>query len=112
MKITGPGLGFDASGTFGGVLVFSKWKGINYGRLRVTPYNPKSNYQVGIRNTVTWGVLYWKGAYVAAAQKTWWNTYAEGMGMSGFNRFMKYFVAGNYQALTGTFQYTGIPHPE
>ncbi len=30
------------------------------------------------RNTITKGVMYFtKGDYVAAAQKTWWNTYGE-----------------------------------
>lgn len=43
MKLTGPGMSLDASGTFGKTLVFSKWKGKNYGRLRVTPMNPKTD---------------------------------------------------------------------
>jgi len=81
--------------------------------MRVKPYNPKSDYQSGIRDTLTWGVLYFtKGDYVAAAQKTWWNTYAEGTNMSGFNRFMKYFVADNYDEDSGTFIYADIPDPQ
>jgi hypothetical protein len=93
--------------------VYSAWKGLNYARLSVTPYNPKSDYQTGIRDTLTWGVLYFtKGDYVAAASKTWWNTYAEGTNMSGFNRFMKFFVASNYDEDTGTFIYAAIPDPQ
>ena len=79
----------------------------------MTPYNPKSSYQTGIRDTMTWAVLYFtKGAYVAAAQKTWWDTYAEGTNQSGFNRFVKFFVAGNYDGDTGTFIYASVPDPQ
>ena len=112
-RLTGPLLSLDASGSIWGTVVYSKWKGLNYARLSVTPYNPKSDYQTGIRNTITLGVLYFtKGDYVAAAQKTWWNTYAEGTNMSGINRFMKYFVALNYDSDTGSFIYAGIPDPQ
>jgi len=112
-RLTGPLLSLDASGSIFGTLVYSKWKGLNYARLSVTPYNPKSAYQVGIRDTMSFGVMYFtKGAYVAAAQKTWWNTYAEGTNQSGINRFIKNFVALNYDAATGTFIYAGIPDPQ
>lgn len=112
-RLTGPLLSLDASGSIWGTVVYSKWKGLNYARLSVTPYNPKSDYQTGIRNTISFGVLYFsKGDYVAAAQKTWWNTYAEGTNMSGINRFMKFFVALNYDSATGSFIYGGIPDPQ
>lgn len=111
-KLTGPVLSLDASGTIAGTVTYSKWKGQNYARLRVKPYNPKSDYQVGIRNTQTWGVHYFtKGDYVTASQKTWWNTYAEGSGMSGWNRFLSQFIAANYDADSGTFIYGGVPNP-
>ncbi len=103
-----------ASKTLGDTLVFSQWKGRYYVRLRVDPYNPKSDYQTGIRNTLTKGVLYFtKGTYVAAAAKTWWNTYgeAESPPVSGFNRFMRAFVALNFDGDTGSFMYAGIPEP-
>ncbi len=103
-----------ASKTLGDTLVFSQWKGRAYVRLKVTPYNPKSDYQTGIRSTMTWGVLYFtKGAYVAAAQKTWWNTYADAQTppVSGWNRFLNKFIALNYDSATGTFLFGGIPNP-
>lgn len=110
-RLTGPLLSLDASGSIFNTVVYSKWKGLNYARLSVTPYNPKSTAQVGIRDTVKWGVLYFtKGTYIAAAQKTWWNTYAEGTNMSGINRFMRFFVALNYTA--EAFTYAGIPQPQ
>ena len=112
-RLTGPLMSLDASGSIFGTIVYSKWKGINYARLSVTPYNPKSDYQMGIRNTVSKGVLYFtKGDYVSAAEKTWWNTYAEGTSMSGINRFMKFFVAANYDKDTGSFIFSGIPSPQ
>ena len=112
-RLTGPLFSLDARQTLGKTIVYSAWKGLNYARMRVIPYNPKSPYQTGIRNTVTKGVFYWKSTeYVTAAQKTWWNTYAEGTNMSGFNRFMKFFVASNYDGSTGTLIYGGVPDPE
>ena len=112
-RVTGPLFSLDARNTLARTIVYSAWKGLNYARLRVVPYNPKSDYQDGIRDTLTWGVLYFtKGSYVAAAQKTWWNTYAEGTNMSGFNRFMRFFVAANYDSGTGTFIYANIPSPQ
>ena len=112
-RVTGPLFSLDASQSLFKTLVYSKWKGLNYVRARVIPYNPKSGYQTGVRDTMTWGILYYtKGAYVAAAQKTWWNTYAEGTNMSGINRFMRFFVADNYDSGSGTFLYADIPDPQ
>jgi len=112
-RVTGPLFSLDARKSIWHTIVYSAWKGLNYVRLRVVPYNPKLPYQLAIRETLTWGVLYFtKGGYVAAAQKTWWNTYAEGTNMSGFNRFMKFFVATNYDSGTGTFTYKEIPDPQ
>jgi hypothetical protein len=112
-RLTGPLFSLDARQTLGNTIVYSAWKGLNYARLRVVPYNPKSDYQVGIRRTLTWGVLYFtKGSYVTASEKTWWNTYAEGTNESGFNRFMKFFIRLNYDEGTGSFIYKGIPKPQ
>jgi len=112
-RLTGPLFSLDARGSLWHTVVYSAWKGLNYARMRVTPYNPKSAYQQGIRDTLTWGVLYFtKGDYVADAQKTWWNTYAEGTNMSGINRFMRFFVADNFDKGSGTFIFAGIPDPQ
>lgn len=45
-------MSLDASGTVGHTAVFSKWKGRNYVRLRVTPKNPKSNDQAKTRTVL------------------------------------------------------------
>lgn len=48
-KVTGPLMSLDASGTVGNTTTFSKWKGRNYVRLRVTPMNPKTADQATSR---------------------------------------------------------------
>lgn len=48
-KVTGPLMSLDASGTVGKTCTFSKWKGRNYVRLRVTPMNPQSEGQQDAR---------------------------------------------------------------
>lgn len=51
-KATGPLFSMDASGKFGGALVFGKWKGRNTIRQLVTPANPNSTTQEAARNAV------------------------------------------------------------
>lgn len=51
-KVTAPLMSLDASGGFGGALVFGKWKGRNTVRQLVTPANPKSLSQESARNSV------------------------------------------------------------
>lgn len=112
-RLTGPLFSLDARQTLASTIVYSAWKGLNYARLRVIPYNPKTAAQVGIRDTITFAVLYFtKGTYVTASEKVWWNTYAEGTNQSGWNRFMKFFVAANYDTGTQAFVYDHIPQPQ
>lgn len=49
-KVTGPLMSMDASGAFGGALVFGKWKGRNTVHQLVTPSNPNSANQEAARN--------------------------------------------------------------
>ena len=51
-KVTGPLMSMDASGAFGGALVFGKWKGRPTVRQLVTPANPQSANQTIARNRV------------------------------------------------------------
>jgi len=48
-KVTGPLMSLDASGTVGKTATFSKWKGRNYVRLRVTPMNRQTSNQQDAR---------------------------------------------------------------
>lgn len=51
-KVTGPLMSMEASGAFGGALVFGKWKGRPTVRQLVIPANPKSINQTAARNYV------------------------------------------------------------
>lgn len=51
-KVTGPLMSMEASGAFGGALVFGKWKGRPTVRQLVIPSNPKSANQTVARNSV------------------------------------------------------------
>ena len=51
-KVTGPLMSMEASGAFGGALVFGKWKGRPTVRQLVTPSNPQSANQTISRNRV------------------------------------------------------------
>jgi hypothetical protein len=74
----------------------SFWRGINYIRARVVPHNPKSVSQTAIRDALTDGVSKWRFGFISPTNKNWWNTYAKGLGESGFNRFMRKYLQGNY----------------
>lgn len=48
-KVFGGLLSLDASGKFGRTIVYSKWRGVPYARLLVTPSNPRTALQVATR---------------------------------------------------------------
>lgn len=100
VRTTGPFLSLDARGTLADTLTGSFWRGINYIRVRVVPHNPKTVAQTAIRTVLTDGVSKWRHGSVSQLNKNFWNTYAKGLGESGFNRFMRLYVAGNYSAGT------------
>ena len=100
-RVTGPLFSLDASGTIAGAMTFSKWKGINYVRLRVTPANPQTASQTSQRNTLAAATSVWKwSTSLDATSKASWNTSASGKGMSGFNRFTSVFIRTNTQKTT------------
>jgi len=96
VKTTGGFFSLDARGTLSDTLTGSYWKGINYIRARVIPHNPKSDPQKAIRGVLTDGVSKWRSGAISAADKLMWESYAAGQGMSGFNRFMHYYIQANY----------------
>jgi len=110
-RLTGPLFSLDARQTLAKTIVYSAWKGINYARIRVIPYNPKSAAQQGVRTSLTYGVQYWRDGSVVAGDKTAWNGYAAGLNESGFNRYMRYFIQDNYDEGTQSFVFVGIPAP-
>ena len=96
VRVTGPFLSLDARGTLADTLTGSFWRGINYIRERVVPHNPKSTEQTAVRGVLTDGVSKWRFGMISNTNKNWWNTYARGLGESGFNRFMRSYIQDNY----------------
>ncbi len=78
----------DASGSLGGSIVFSKWKGRHYVRSLVTPANPKSGGQVGVRAMFKFLAQIWAG--LTAGNKATWEARADDLKASPFNAFMSY----------------------
>lgn len=97
-KVTGPLFSLDARQSLGKALTYSVWKGINYVRRLVVPQNPNTTCQVVIRKVINRGSVGWKNGVtgISSAQKALWDTAAEGTAESGFNRYMRAFIAENY----------------
>ena len=75
----------DASGTYGKALVFSKWKGRNYVRERVTPTNPKAPKQCGVRSMMGFLANQWYG--LSVPNKATWDDAALARQISSFNQY-------------------------
>ena len=63
-KVSGPLFSMEASGSYGGAIVFAKWKGRQYSRQLVIPANPNSSNQETVRNRlrVTGAIQKWVNA--------------------------------------------------
>jgi hypothetical protein len=100
VKTTGGFFSLDARGSLADTLTGSYWKGINYIKTRVIPNNPQSSAQTAIRTVMASGVSNWRFGAISAGAKTMWESYAAGTGMSGFNRFIRYYQRDNYDNAT------------
>lgn len=85
VKLGGPAMSLDASGTIGGILTFSKWKGRPYVRTRVIPANPKSDAQQAVRACMKFLAQNWAG--LATPNKLSWDAMADANKYSPFNGF-------------------------
>ncbi len=85
VKLAGPAMSLDASGTIGGILTFSKWKGRPYVRTRVIPSNPKSAPQLAVRAVMKFLAQAW--STLATPNKLSWDLAAEANKISAFNAF-------------------------
>jgi len=103
-KVFAPFLSINASGTFAKTLTASSWKGREYMKQRFIPNNPNSSRQQARRLTMSDGVSKWRyrSDLISAANKTLWASYGDKHQVSGFNRFMKYYLTENYTKATGT----------
>lgn len=86
-----PLLSLDASGTVADAITFSKWKGRNYVRTRVTPANPQSPGQFGMREMMKFLSQHWGS--MSASDKSDWEEDAQNAAISPFNAYVKYNLA-------------------
>jgi len=86
-KITGPLMSVSASGSFAGAMVFSSAKGVPYVRQLVTPSNPNSDAQQGVRANMQGLNALWAG--MTAPDKATWETRAKQLNISTWNAFVK-----------------------
>jgi len=86
VRVQAPVLSLQASGSLAGALVYSKWKGRPYVRTLVTPANPKSGGQVGMRSMLKFLAQNW--ATVIAGSQATWETRADQKVISPFNAYV------------------------
>lgn len=87
-RTTGPLFSLDASGSVGGAITFSKWKGRNYVRRRIVPTNPKSGAQTGRRAMMRFLATAWNG--LSAPDKATWQALADQLVASPFNAYVSF----------------------
>ena len=87
VKVTGPLFSMGASGSIGGSITFSRWKGRPYVRQLVIPSNPRSGGQVTNRAMMTFQTQAW--AALTAGNKASWSDLADQNTISTFNAYVK-----------------------
>lgn len=88
VRLYGPLMSMDASGTVANAVTFSKWKGRNYARQRVVPANPNSAPQQSVRAMMKALSQAWTG--LTAGNKATWQDRADQTIISTFNAFCSY----------------------
>lgn len=103
MKLKGPMMSLDASGSIGGVLTASKWKGRNYMRTLVVPSNPRSAGQTATRAMMKFLSQNW--AALSDANKATWEELATAGSYSPFNAYVAFDMARWTQWTSPTSEY-------
>jgi len=86
VKLAGPLMSLDASGSIAGAITFSKWKGRNYARQLVQPANPRSVLQVSTRAMLKFLSQDWIN--VGATPQGSWADRAAQTNISPFNAYI------------------------
>lgn len=86
VKVVGPMMSLQASGTIGNTLTFAEWKGRPYVRQRVIPTNPNSAAQQGVRSMLKFLADQW--SIISALDKATYTTAAEGRNISEYNQYI------------------------
>ena len=96
-KVAAPLFGFEASGSLGTSLTYSRWRGISYARQWFKPQNPRTEAQVTQRTRLTDAVNAWHQESDDVKQQ--WNEAAP-FPLTGFNYYVKKFI--EYNIANGT----------
>jgi len=86
--VKGPLFSIDASGTVGGAIVYSTWKGRSYVRSHAVPANPRTAGQLSVRAMMQFLTQFW--ASLSAVQQATWETRAAVTNISPFNAYIQY----------------------
>jgi len=87
VRLKGPLMSMEASGTIGNTLVFAKWKGRDYARRHAIPSNPRSGLQVGIR--AVFGFIAQHYASLTTGNETKWADIAADLGLTSLNAYTR-----------------------
>ncbi len=104
VKVYGPMMSLDASGSIADALTFSKWKGRSYVRQRVVPANPRSPLQVSVRAMLKFLSQAWVN--VGSTPQASWEDLADASAISPFNAYI-----GKNQQRWREFQAPSQTHP-
>jgi len=88
VKLNGPMFSMDARGKLADSIVFSIWKGRNYARSLVTPSNPQSGPQTGMRSMMKFLAQQWTN--LDSTEKADWLTRAQQTVISNFNAYVSF----------------------
>lgn len=91
-KVLGPLLSLRAWGTFGGVVVYRRGRGMSTAMGRSAPRNPNTVLQQEQRVSFAAAVSSWRA--LPDASKVWWVMRAVGMATSGYNLYVKNYLLG------------------
>lgn len=80
-------MSLGASGSIGNALTFASWKGRSYARELVTPSNPRSVAQTGVRSMMKFLSQAWTG--LSAGEQASWEDLAAAGNYSEFNAYIK-----------------------
>jgi len=94
--------GLDASGTLGGEVVYSRWKGIRYARRHVIPANPQTEGQMKTRTVFAFLSDFWSASPALVREPN--AAAAEGKPLTDRN----VFIGNNVRSLRGLNNLAGL----
>lgn len=110
-RLTGPLHSDDARGSIKGGVTYSGWRGRAYARATVTPRNPKSAKQLGVRGMMSFLAASWAAIKVASAAS--WQGLADAGIFSTYNAYVQHNLNRwqNFLAPTASYPAAGSSTP-